>query len=400
MALTNAQLWDGIRAAFPNFANHTSAATKELFTAAGFEKMQNYNVDTLNEFWDLSMRVFLQTVDIAQAHDPLNDQGFGEVYEQARGGYIQRMAIVPTKPVSPAYRGLKNGSSVDPFKVRKAEIQERFFKQNFDYQCFLTIPDDFQFKQIFISEYGMSKVMAGLMLQLENAYIIQKYVNKLAAINAGINSTKNPLIASQTITAELSDTPTEAELVNLILTIKNTVSAMTVGASSSAFNALQFPTVQKRDRLKLLVRPQFKNELEVIVARNSYNANTLNLPIDIIEVENFGGLEAYKEDAYTTKLYEVYDEFGSVIGYSETEGQIGKEHVEVEEHDVKWKDPNAGVHAILADKGWLFESIQNPYRVEPIRNPRGLYVNYFASAPNNAILIDALYNVVVFKNPD
>ena len=53
--------------------------------------------------------------------------------------------------------------------------------------------------------------------------------------------------------------------------------------------------------------------------------------------------------------------------------------------------------AIIADKGWLFESIQNPYRVEPIRNPAGLYQNYWASAPNNAILVDALYNVVAVK---
>lgn len=400
MAITNVDLWNKIRAAFPNFRNHTSEGTRALFTEAGYEKMRNFSVDALNEFWDLSMRVFLQTVDIAQAKDPLDSQGFGEVYEQARGGYIQRLAITPMKPISPRYKGLKNGKSVDPFVVRKPQINERFFKQNFDYQHLLTIPDEFQFKQIFISEYGMSEVMAGLMLQMENAYKIQKYVNKLEAINAGINSTQNALQESQKFAVSVSDTPTEAELVDLVLAIKNIVSAMTVGASSSAFNAMHFPTVQEKDRLKLLVRPAFKNQIEVLVARNSYNASTLNLPIDVIEVEHFGGLEPYKEAEFTTKLYEVYDEFGAVIGYSETEGQTGADSVEVEEYDVFWKDPNAGVHAILADKGWIFESIQNPYRVEPIRNPAGLYQNYWASAPNNAILVDALYNVVVIKNPE
>lgn len=394
MALSNVDLWNGIRAAFPNFANHTSVGTKALFTEAGFEQLKNFSLETLNEFWDLSMRVFLQTVNIAQARDPLNEQDFGEVYEQARGGYIQRLAITPMKPISPKYKGLENGKSVDPFVVRKPKIDERFFKQNFDYQHLITIPDEFQFKQIFISEFGMSETMAGLFLQMENAYKVQKYVNKLEAINEGINSTSHPLQGSQIVTTSLSESPTESELVNLILTIKNVISAMTVGASTSAFNSLRFQTLQARDRLRILVRPQFKNELSVIVARNSYNADTLNLPIPIVEVENFGGLQPYKEAAFTTPLYEVYDSFGAVIGFTEVQG--GKA-VTVAEHDVFWKDPNADVIAIIADKGWLFESIQNPYRVEPIRNPAGLYQNYWASAPNNAILIDALYNVVVVK---
>lgn len=394
MALSNVDLWNGIRAAFPNFANHTSVGTKALFTEAGFEQLKNFSLETLNEFWDLSMRVFLQTVNIAQARDPLNEQDFGEVYEQSRGGYIQRLAITPMKPISPKYKGLENGKSVDPFVVRKPKIDERFFKQNFDYQHLITIPDEFQFKQIFISEYGMSETMAGLFLQMENAYKVQKYVNKLEAINEGINSVSHPLQGSQIVTSSLSESPTETELVNLILTIKNVISAMTVGASTSAFNALRFQTLQARDRLRILVRPQFKNELSVIVARNSYNADTLNLPIPIVEVENFGGLQPYKEAAFTTPLYEVYDSFGAVIGFTEVQG--GKA-VTVAEHDVFWKDPNADVLAIIADKGWLFESIQNPYRVEPIRNPAGLYQNYWASAPNNAILVDALYNVVAVK---
>lgn len=395
MALTNVDLWNGIRAAFPNFRNHTAKATKDTFTEAGFERLRNFSIETLNEFWDLSIRVFLQTVNIAQAHDPLDSQGFGEVYEQSRGGYIQRLAVMPMKPISPKYKGLVNGKSVDPFTVRKPVIEERFFKQNFDYQHLITVPDEFQFKQIFISEFGMSEMMAGIMVQMENAYKIQKYTNKLEAINAGINSNTNPLQESQKVTVQLSEQPVEAELINLILTIKNVISAMTTGASTSAFNAMHFQSLQEKGRLKMLVRPQFRNEIEVLVARNSYNAETLNIPIDIVEVENFGGLMPFQEADFTTPLYEVYDEFGAVKGYNTAKGQT---EVTVEEVDVFWKDPNEKVKAIIADKGWIFESIQNPYRVEAIRNPAGLYQNYWASAPNNAILVDALYNVVVISS--
>ena len=400
--MTNLELWDSIRAAYPNFSNHTSKGTAEMFTAAGFEKMRDTNPDVLNDFWDLSMRVFLQSINVSDAKDRLNEQDFGEVYEQSAGGYIQRLAVHPVKPVTPAYKKLMNGKSVDPYVVNKPEMTERFFKQNFDYQALLTIPDEFQFKQIFIQPNGMELVMGALMRQLENAYIIQKFVNKKEAINAGLNSTSTPLISTQKVDVSIADinAPTEDELINLILAIKDTVSAMTVGASSSAFNAMQFPTVQDVSRLRLLVHPKLRNRIEVLVARNSFNAQTLNLPIKIVEIDDFGGLEAYKEDSYETKLYPVYNDLGAVLGYSETEGQTGQENVTVEEVDVKWKNPNKGVHAVIADKGWIFESIQNPYRVEPLRNPRGLYTQYFSSCPNGAILVDALYNVVEIKNPD
>lgn len=395
MALSNVDLWNGIRAAYPNFRNHTSEATRADFTESGFEKLANYSIKTLNEFWELSIRVFLQTINISDARDNLELQGFGEVYEQARGGYIQRLAIMPMKPISPKYKTLENGKSVDPFTVRKPKVEERFFKQNFNYQHLLTLPDEYQYKQIFISEYGMSEFIAGLMKQMENAYIEQKYVNKLEAISAGINSKTNPLQKSQKVTVSLSENPTSDELVNFILTIKNVISAMSVGASSSAFNAMHFQTAQQKDRLKLLIRPQFRNMIDVLVARLSYNADTLNIPIDIVEVENFGGLQPYLNANFSTPLHEVYDAFGSVIGYNTDEGS---DIVTVKEHDVFWKDPNEKIHAIIADKGWLFESIQNPYRVEPIRNPAGLYTNYWASAPNNAVLVDALYNVVIIQN--
>lgn len=395
MALSNVDLWNGIRAAYPNFRNHTSEATRADFTESGFEKLANYSIETLNEFWELSIRVFLQTIDISDARDNLELQGFGEVYEQARGGYIQRLAIMPMKPISPKYNKLENGKSIDPFPVRKPKVEERFFKQNFNYQHLLTLPDEYHYKQVFVSEYGMSELIAGLMKQMENAYIEQKYVNKLEAINAGLNSKTNPLQESQKITVNLSENPTSDELVNFILTIKNVISAMSIGASSSAFNAMHFQTAQKKDRLKLLIRPQFRNMIDVLVARLSYNANTLNIPIDIVEVEHFGGLQPYADEEFSTPLYEVYDAFGSVIGYNTVEGS---DTVSVKEYDVFWKDPNEKIHAIIADKGWLFESIQNPYRVEPIRNPAGLYTNYWASAPRNAVLVDALYNVVTIQN--
>lgn len=258
------------------------------------------------------------------------------------------------------------------------------------------MPDDFQMKQIFISEFGMSEFMGGLMTALQNGYTIQLFSNKLEAINAGINSIDYPLLDTQKILVDL-DLDDASKIRDTILTIKNTVSAMTIGPQSNGFNAAGFATLQDKDRLKLLVRPGLKNAIDVVLMSNTYNPDKLTLPVDVIEIPHFGGLIPYaswdETDGYTTQLYPVYDQFGAVKGFATTEGA---ETATVAEGDVYYKDPNADVVALLADKGWLFYSQQNPYRVDSIRNPRGLYTNFWASSPNNAVCIDHIYNLVEF----
>lgn len=393
--MTNIELWNAVRKAFPNFASHTSEATKATFTEAGFEKLKNWSIDTLNDFFELSMRVWLNVVNISHAVDTLEGQGFGEYYDQPWGGFIQRLATNSVKPISPAYKELTNGTSVDPFVVRKPTTTERFWKQNFDYASLITIPDEFALKQIFVSEYGMSEFMAGIMEGLENGYTIQRYVNKLEAINAGINSVDNPLQDTQKVTANLSGTPTAEELTNFIYMVRNVISAMTIGPQNNAFNAMYFDSTQDKSRLKLLVRSGIKNAINIYTMAGAFNPEYLQMGVDIVEVPHFGGLKPYQEAAFTTPLYEVYDSLGAVIGYNTQEGQTD---VTVETPDVFWKDPNENVNAILADKGLVFECRQNPYSVEPIRNPRGLYTNYWASSPNNTIAFDPLYNCVLFQN--
>lgn len=406
MAMTNAKLWDMIRNRFPEFKSHTAKATAELFTEAGYEQLQNGSYpNALNDFFELTLRVYLQQVNISRAVDTLSRDGFGEYYEQPLGGFIQRMSISSFKPISAKFKGLVNGSSVDPFVVRKPDIKERFFKCNFDFQNLITMPDDFQMKQIFISEFGMSEFMGGLMTALENGYTVQLYENKLEAINAGINSVAFPLQDTQKMNVSLSADPTAAELSAFILAVRNVVDAMTLGPQNNGFNAAKFMTVQDKSRLKLLLRPGIKNAIAVKLLANAYHIDELNLPIDIVEVPHFGGLVAYgsydeSNDTYSDLLYPVYDNLGSVIGFSTVENDpdgAESEHF-VAEDNVYWKDPNKDVIGIIADKGYLFYSVQNPYRVEPIRNPRGLYTNFWASSMNNTVAIDHVYNLVEIKN--
>ena len=395
--LSNIDLWNKLRASYPQFKSHTSEGTAELFTERGYEKLKNWDHTALQDFFELSMRVYLNKINISLAKDNLSNNGFGESYDMPWGYYIQRIAINSIKPISPKYKNLKNGDSPDQFVVRKPDVFERFWVQNFDYQSLLTMPDDFAYKQLFVAEYGMDDYATGLVQGLDNGYVIQKYENKLEAINSGINSTVTPLRETQKMVSALSDIPTDDELRNFILSVNNVVEAMEIGPQCNAFNAEHYSTVQDRSRLKLLIRPGIKNAIKVRTLSGAFNRDDLSFDVDLVVVPHFGGLVPYKEEGYETQLYPVYDELGAVIGFSETEGQKGKENVTVEEADVFWKDPNENTYAILADKGLISEFTQNSYRMGIARNEAGLYNNYWASSPNNSIIFDPIYNCVLFQ---
>lgn len=393
-AVTNLSLAQMLLKIYPSFASHTASVTSKTFTEAGFEQMTQYDPTFVNDFYGLSMRVWLNIINMSHAKDPLAEADFGEYYDMPYGGIIQRMSIDSIKPINPGWKNLKNGDSPDPFVVRKPTTHERFYKQNFDYASLVTVPDDFQMKQIFISEYGMSEYMAGIFEGLQNGYTVQVYLNKLEALNAAINSTTTPLKSTQKVAVTFADAanPTDAELKEFILKVLNTASAMTVGPQTGDFNAAGFKSTQDRGRLRLLVRLGYKNSLRVKTLVGAFNKDELGLDLEVIEVSNFGGLKPTSDGA--TEIFPVYDSLGAVIGYNTTKDAST---VTITEDAVQWVDPNADVYAVLADKGVIFECRQNPYTTEPIRNPRGRYTNYWASSPNNTIAYDANYNLVVFS---
>ena len=389
--ISNADLWNAVRKFSPTFRSHTAEATAELFTEKGFAQITNPDAKILNEFFQLSIRVALQQVNISHAKDPLAEAGFGEAYDQPFGGITQRMAVNSIKPINPAYKNLQDGQSVDPFIVRKPTMSERFYDQNFDYQSVITL-QDFNLKQVFISEYGVSELVAGVMEGLQNGWTIQRYANKLEVLNAAINDAQ--LKATQKVTVDYTGTWTDAELKEFILAVMNVITSMTVSAQTSAFNMAGFASTQDKGRLKLLVRAGYNNALRVQTLVGAFNPDQLNLGIDVVEVEHFGGI-TYQTSAGAA-LYPVYSAYGEEIGHATTSGAQAAEY-QTDSPDVVAIDPNADVLAVLADSGFMFETMQNEYRVETIHNPRGLYDNYWASAPNNGIHYDRVYNFVVFS---
>lgn len=399
--LSNLELWNYLRDHNPNFKNITSKGTSDLFTERGFEALQRDNINALNDFFTLSMRVAFQRINVASAKNPLETIGLVERYDTPNGGYVQRMAIYSLKPTSPLYKNLQDGSSVDAWKVRKIKADERFFEQNFDYQSYVTL-QDFQLKTIFLSEFGISNFVAGVMQSLKNGYIKQSYSNTLDVLNAGIHSEAYPLQDSQNIQLDswtVGD-PTADDLKGFLLTLKDIATMIETSPSTTAFNAGGFDTAYNVDDFVVLVKAGIKNRIALEVELGAFNPETLSVPFEMKEVQNFGGLEAITTDGGgdVVTAYPMYSSVtGEVIGYSLTEGKTGTTP-DIVESDVSFTDPNDDIIAIVAQKGLIFENIQNPYSVIPAPyNPAGLYTTYWASSPNNGIVFDYMYGCIVIR---
>ena len=399
--ITNAAMWNALRTKFPQFKSITSKATDDFFTERGWTALSRDGAqgkDALNKFFGLSLRVYLDRVNVGSVKDKLAAAGFGEDIQNTYGGFIQRMAVDSINAVDPAWLNLENGTSPDPFIVRKPTTRERFFVQNFNFQTLVSITAKDLYRDAFINETGMQSLMDGILTRLNQAYIKQVYVAKLEALNAGINSTKNPLQPSQIVEVtgyDQTKKPTEEMLVNLVLSIKKIMSLLDAAPSSTAFNQYHFDTAQDMSDLRLLVRPGFKAELDAILMANSYHDDRLNVDLPIIEVNNFGGLLPFKDKELKTSLDVHHDALGSVDGYTDPAAPT----VIIPESNIFWKDPNEDIIGLIADRHILLNARQANYSVEEIYNPRGLYTNYWASMPNGTISYDFLYNLVALKVP-
>lgn len=419
--ITNTEFWDMCRRFSPSFASHTSEGTEVKFNEAGFEAITLSGVNVLNEFFEISMRIAFQMLNVSRAKNPFVDKGLVQVYDTPNGGFTQRIAVHSIKPVSPAYTNLEEGGTVDPFVVRKPEIEERFFKQNFDYQSLVTV-QDFQMKTMFISEFGMGELLAGILEALANGYTIQEYANVKACLNAALNSTETPLTDGQKqgIGTFNYNAPSATQLKKLISRIKDVASSFETACQTGAYNALNFESIVDPSDMVLLLRSGIKTQLDTELMVGAFNPKYLSLPFEIIEVEDFGGI-TYKNTS-NNEMDSIYDSLGTNRGLmnasivpvagtkaykAKTGGNAGKwvakdaSNNEVvlktgKDSGVVAVDPNADVCALLVQRGAIFENAQNPYTVEPIRNPRGIYNNYWANRPNNGINYDALYNMIAF----
>lgn len=400
-SMTNSQIFEACRAFSPTFRNLTSAVTAQMLDNNGYEAINAIDSSIVNNWFNLSLKIVLQKVDVARARNPLEKAGIVEQYSTPYGGYAQRLAVEALKPTSPKFKGLTDGSSVDMQKVRLPKTTERFFKLNWAFQNYYTL-QDYQVKQIFDSAYGMSEFIGGIIAQMENSYKKQKYVNALDTLSSGINSVTHPLKDTQKVElSSWSASPTSSQLRELVKVLKNLKVQLEASPSTSAFNAASFDTAVDADRMVCMMRAGIQTEIQSELTTGSlygFDKEFLDMPFEVQEVLNFGGLVPYTDSTYTTRLYPVYDSnTGEQIGWSTSSTGTT---VEVQNGSEVYKDTNADVLAVVIQKGAIFETIQNPVQVIPAPyNAAGLYQTFWFSQADNGISFDYYYNVIIITKP-
>ena len=403
MKFTNESLWNLLRSKYKSFENITAKATADTFTEKGWSEISRDNINVINSFFELSLKVLFQKLDIAKVNTRLEESGLVEKYGSEYGGFLQRISIESIAPVSPGFINLQNGDSVDPFIVRKPTAKERFFEVgNFQYQSMITI-QDFQAKSIFLDPMGMSSFLAGIMAGLENGYRQQKELNCYKALHECINSTSAPLQDTQKLTlASWTDgAVTEAELLDFLTQLQDTAEEMDIALTQPGYNANGYDTAYNKDDFVVLVRAGILNQIKRMKALNVHyegGDKMLEIPFkNVMSVSDFGGSKYYFGDTTDYPLFPHYASNGEVDGWSLSEG--GPKEKELKDPAVRHVDEDSAVLAVIAQKGLIFEDFREPYTVQAIHNPRGLYNNYFASQPNATVKYDANYGCIIVQKP-
>lgn len=373
----------------PTYKSWTSKLTDEIFTEAGFQEMENNNYQLLADFYNLSVRITLQKIRRPEAKIPSIYSDIVEEYSNEYGGINQRINTKVLKPTSPKYRKLVNGGSIDPFVVRKPETEERFFKQNFDFQNLLTI-QDIELKKMFLNEYGISDYIANIMASIDESYNIQKYEVMRELLSKAINSEQTPLQESQKITVPMiRENSSAADQAKFIQVFKSLETLMESTVLSGKFNAKKYEHGMYIEDYTLLVRADVWEIIQTGLMATTYHNDKLTLNFKVKKVKDFGGI--YYTDTSDNLLKPVYDDFGAYIGYNSTgEGEP------LPEEDIIAVDPNANITAVLIQKGALFLNEQTAYTTQAIYNPAGMYTNFWANKPNGAFNYDACYDLIIF----
>lgn len=403
--LTNAQFLTAVSKVAPEFKEMASKASREVFTEAGFESLANLpgTEDAVTRFYNIALLVGLQTVEHAKFKDVLANIGILERLQMTMGAYKQENRVQRIKNVSPAWlgsngAGLQNGDSVDPYVVRKPVIDQNYYGLNWNYQNFFTL-QDFDLKLGWVTPNdGIQSIVSAIYEMVDLDRLETEYAKFFEVLNGAINSETHPLTDTQQIELDswTDASPTDAEVEALIRVLKNIVEVFDSMPSVDIYNAGQYPNGADASDMTMLVRVGIKSKIDTVMAY-VFGPEYLQFPIKVKSVPNFGGIKHYFGDTDDYPLYPHYDNLGVIDGWALSEG--GDKEKELDDPDIREVDPNADVLAVIAQKGVIFELIQNEMKVRPIINPRGEYQNTFFNQMNNGINYNHFKNLITISKP-
>ncbi len=304
MKYSNQFISDELIKAFPDFQRFISEGASNLFQSRGFQMEMETNKDRANEVYKCINRFVLNKVDIADVKDPLAE--LGETYAEEFGFETQRLAVCQLPEMSPQARNIPR-KGVNNQQIRDGILKERYITANDDFTNLIT-KRFFNMKEMFVGDYGVSTVWAGMLKQIQNSYVKHNYLYKKESIHRGLSSTKYPLKDTQKITLSSWTTsngrmkPTAAEIAELIEETNLLHSEIETASSTDAFNAMDFDTAVDNERLVMVCRVGMKAAIKARLygAPGIFNKDDLTIPYKIIETDNFGGMY---------KVYPVSDDF-------------------------------------------------------------------------------------------
>lgn len=404
--LTNAQFLTAVSKVAPEFKEMAAKNARDVFTEAGYQSLENLpgTEDAVTRFYNIALLVGLQTVEHARFKDVLGSLNILERLHMSMGAYKQENRVRRIKNVNPAWlgadgTGLKNGDSIDPYVVRKPEIDQNYYGLNWNYQNWFTL-QDFDLKLGWVTPNdGIQSIVSAIYEMVDLDRLETEYSKFFEVLNGAINSEDHPLTDTQQIKlASWTDgAETDEEIKALIEVLKNIVEVFDSMPSVDIYNAGQYPNGADASDMTMLVRVGIKSKIDTFMAY-VFGPDYLQFPIKVKSVPNFGGIKHYAEDDedFEKELIPVTDKDGVYTGYysedgTETDQIAADETVEV--------DPNSSIVAVLCQKGVIFELIQNELRVRPIINPRGEYQNTFFNQPNNGINYNHYKNLITVSKP-
>lgn len=403
--LTNTQFLTAVSKVAPEFKELAAKNARDVFTEAGYQSLQNIpgTEDAVTRFYNIALLVGLQTVEHAKFKDVLASMGILERLQMTMGAYKQENRVQRIKNVNPAWlgkdgTGLKNGDSVDPYVVRKPVIEQNYYGLNWNYQNWFTL-QDFDLKLGWVTPNdGIQSIVSAMYEMVDLDRLETEYSKFFEVLNGAIHSTDHALADTQQIILDSwSTTPTDAEVEELIRVLKNIVEVFDSMPSVDIYNAGKYPNGADASDMTMLVRVGIKSRIDTVMAY-VFGPEYLQFPIKVKAVPNFGGIKHYaaSDKTFKTELVPVTDKEGVYTGFYSADGT---ETGQIAAADTVEVDPNEDIIAVIAQKGVIFELIQNEMRVRPIINPRGEYQNTFFNQPNNGINYNHFKNLITISKP-
>ena len=403
--LTNTQFLTAVSKVAPEFKELAAKNARDVFTEAGYQSLQNIpgTEDAVTRFYNIALLVGLQTVEHAKFKDVLASMGILERLQMTMGAYKQENRVQRIKNVNPAWlgsdgTGLKNGDSVDPYVVRKPVIDQNYYGLNWNYQNFFTL-QDFDLKLGWVTPNdGIQSIVSAIYEMVDLDRLETEYSKFFEVLNGAIHSTDHALADTQQIVLDSwSATPNDEDVKSLIRVLKNIVEVFDSMPSVDIYNAGKYPNGADASDMTMLVRIGIKSKIDTVMAY-VFGPEYLQFPIKVKAVPNFGGIKHYaaSDKTFKTELVPVTDKDGVYTGFYSADGT---ETGQIAEADTVEVDPNEDIIAVIAQKGVIFELIQNEMKVRPIINPRGEYQNTFFNQMNNGINYNHFKNLITISKP-